>query len=183
MARSPLHRYLREVTAEAHADLEALVGELQDLSAYKRYVAGLSAFRAPVETSFASADWTAFGDWRPTLIGRSLAADRIDLGLAGAAAGPPAFSADYSARIGTLYVLEGSSLGARLILRTVRPLGLTEKFGARHLHRQAATLDNWHAFITLLERDGGGIDPAAAGQSACQTFAAGRAAMQASRSS
>jgi heme oxygenase len=54
--------------------------------------------------------------------------------------------------MGTLYVLEGSSLGARMIFRHVRQLGLDERHGARHLSKQADAATNWREFLLLLER-------------------------------
>jgi heme oxygenase (biliverdin-IX-beta and delta-forming) len=53
--------------------------------------------------------------------------------------------------VGLLYVLEGSSLGARLIARQASRLGFDESFGARHLALQARSLENWRIFLGLLE--------------------------------
>jgi heme oxygenase len=48
-------------------------------------------------------------------------------------------------------VLEGSSLGARLLYRDAQKLGLNATFGARHLAQQSAGFETWRGFQTLLE--------------------------------
>jgi heme oxygenase len=58
---------------------------------------------------------------------------------------------DRTPLLGTLYVLEGSSMGARVLLGNARRLGFSGLFGARHLEQQAAGLHNWRMFIALLE--------------------------------
>ena len=53
--------------------------------------------------------------------------------------------------LGLAYVLEGSALGARLLDRQARALGLDAGFGARHLAAQTADLAAWHTFLGALE--------------------------------
>ena len=54
--------------------------------------------------------------------------------------------------LGTTYVLEGSTLGAKLLYRRAQALGLTDTFAARHLAQQA-TANRWVPFLDLLERE------------------------------
>ena len=53
--------------------------------------------------------------------------------------------------LGVLYVLEGSALGARLLLRRAEALGMNSKFGARHLALQTAMPTAWPNFLSILE--------------------------------
>ena len=150
---------LRSQTARQHASLERVVGPMASASAYARYALGLHAFRAPVEATFRSFDWEGhgFGPWRPTLIAAALEQDLADLGLrplsspsAPALPSAPAFGGRDGA-LGVLYVLEGSSLGARLIYRDALKLGFSGQNGARHLDQQARGLETWRGFLALLD--------------------------------
>jgi heme oxygenase (biliverdin-IX-beta and delta-forming) len=60
----------------------------------------------------------------------------------------PAWCADWNL-LGVFYVLEGASLGARLLQRQVLALGLNADFGARHLATQVAS--PWADFVSRLE--------------------------------
>src|SRR4051812_21778067 len=113
--------FLREATSQTHAMLETAVGALVSLEAYRRYVGGMHAFRAPIEQAWASWRWPeGFGAWRPIGIAPLLAEDLRDLQTANAPREArtsccPAVSNDVSELVGTLYVLEGSALGARIL--------------------------------------------------------------------
>ena len=52
--------------------------------------------------------------------------------------------------LGALYVLEGSALGARLIMKSAQALGLGATFGARHLAAQAGDALAWRSYLDLL---------------------------------
>lgn len=158
---------LRSTTATRHAELEAVVGALRSRACYVRYLRGMHAFRAPYEAALSGLDWPALsGDWRPTFIAQSLNDDLDDMGAAPLAATRPsepvrAAVSDLSGAFGVLYVLEGSSLGARLLYSEAKKLGLTATFGARHLARQSAGLETWRGFQALLEAADGIEMPAA----------------------
>ncbi len=154
MPRTARHALLRQATGSAHASLERVIGEFATLAAYERYVGGLYRFRQPLEIALQAIDWPpAFGAWRPCLIADALELDLQDLGLRGGdgradrALPPPSLSA----LLGTLYVLEGSALGARLIRRQAQHLGLHDNHGARHLARQANAAD-WSGFLAVLDQ-------------------------------
>lgn len=150
---------LRSQTARQHAALERVVGPMTSASAYARYVLGLYAFRAPVEAALGAHDWGGygFGAWRPTPIAAALQHDLADLGLRPLSS--PSVPAILSAptlsgrdgALGILYVLEGSSLGARLIYRDALKLGFSAQRGARHLEAQARGLETWRGFLALLD--------------------------------
>lgn len=164
---------LRELTRDDHEKLDALVGEFTDRNAYLRYLEGMAAFRGGVERSLAGVDYPqTFGDWRPGEISAALAQDLQDLGH-DAPRAPISFDLpiDSDGLLGVLYVLEGSSLGARLLVRRAAELGLTAEHGARHLAEQTARPDSWQAFVTLLD----GIAPSGiekAARAARMTFGA-----------
>lgn len=144
---------LRDGTAAAHRALEDLVGPLDSEAGYRRYVNGLYAGRAPVEAALAAADWPAeFGDWRPVMLAPLLRQDAADLGDA---APPPTdayvIADGASGLLGVLYVLEGSALGAQLLVKQARAMGLSEAFGARHLSVQAGTMTSWTRFLSVLD--------------------------------
>lgn len=144
---------LRDRTAQSHAAVDTAIGPFVSLEAYRSYLQGVEAFRTPYESALADVTWpTSFGGWRPTLIAVPLAQDLRDL----AVAKPPSpalarMSHDIAALLGTLYVLEGSALGARLLYNRALALGLRDDFGARHLSRQSRDVTSWRAFLAVLE--------------------------------
>ena len=144
---------LRERTSHAHASLDRLIGPFSSVVDYGRYALGLHAFRIPIEEKLAAVNWPdSFAHWRPQLIGHALRADVLDLGLTpsvGADTAP--LSLTLESLLGTLYVLEGSALGARILFRRAQAIGLGESFGARHLALQSAA-DNWQKFLVILEQ-------------------------------
>ncbi|MFN3546123.1 MAG: biliverdin-producing heme oxygenase [Mesorhizobium sp.] len=79
--------------------------------------------------------------------------DFLDLGMAVPKASSKAEGeADVETALGWLYVGEGSSLGAAMLLKEAARLGLSERFGARHL---AAAPEgrgrHWKAFVAALD--------------------------------
>lgn len=148
-----LRFHLRQQTAEAHARLDAAVGEFDSRESYGRYLHALLAFREPIETALGRA--TLPDDFKPRDIAQAIRADMIDLGIDPPGDTQPAARTSLntpSAVLGTLYVLEGSALGARLLYKRAQELGFTAGFGARHLAQQAGDRESWPKFLALLER-------------------------------
>jgi heme oxygenase len=162
---------LRELTREQHERLDAEVGDLKDRQSYMRYLKGISAFRRAVETPLGVMSFPdVFGSWRPTLVYGDLEADLSDLDLAPAAKLtsfelPP----NISGLLGVLYVLEGSSLGARILIKRAAQLGFDEHHGARHLTAQTARPESWAGFHAILENMDT-FDITIAAQAAARTF-------------
>jgi heme oxygenase len=147
---------LRQATADAHQSVENAAGSIATALDYRQYVAGLYAFRAPIEKALEGCEWPqAIGAWRPIAISQPLKSDLADIDSASPAmADPdtrPPMSNDISDLLGLLYVLEGSSLGARIIYQRARKLGFHESYGARHLSAQTQSSQNWKDFIALLD--------------------------------
>jgi heme oxygenase len=144
---------LRDATRDEHQELDARVGHFDDIGAYSRYLSGMARFRGEVEPALSETDLPAeFGNWRPGLICRELERDLADLGCRPP---PPAHSfalpGDVPGLLGVLYVLEGSALGARLLVRRAAALGLTSDHGARHLAAQTRRPDGWTGLVGLLD--------------------------------
>lgn len=144
---------LRELTASAHALLDATVGPLDTTAAYRRYLLGLHGFRGAAEQWLSHAAMpAAFSDWRPTRIADHLEADLVHLGMAtGRAPAPLPIEQSPSAAVGVAYVLEGSALGGRIIAQRALKLGFDVHNGAHHLGAQSHSLGNWRSFLDLLE--------------------------------
>jgi heme oxygenase (biliverdin-IX-beta and delta-forming) len=145
---------LRERTSRAHASLDRRIGQFRSLADYERYIVGIIAFRIPLEERLAATDLPdIFGHWRPLLIGQALRADAIDLRLAPFVVADIArLPQDTESLLGTLYVLEGSALGARILYQRAQTIWLDELFGARHLALQSGAPDNWRKFLAVLEQ-------------------------------
>jgi heme oxygenase len=162
---------LRELTREHHQQLDSQVGALEDRQSYIRYICGMTAFRETIEPQLRRLSYPIeFGGWRPTLIQAELEDDMRDLGLAKTAAGTGfEMAPDISHLMGALYVIEGSTLGARVLVRQAQALGMNGTFGARHLAAQTSNPESWIAFQQILQE----IEPfdvELAAKSACDTF-------------
>lgn len=144
-----------------------MVGSFSDLGQYRRYLRALHGFRAPLEREAARAlprFAGGTGDWRPRFVAPAMEADMADLGMTpdrGEDMARPA--RDGAELMGLLYVLEGASLGARILSARAAGLGLGAEFGARHLALQSHGLDGWRGFLDLLEGLDGFDLPRAAG--------------------
>jgi heme oxygenase len=149
-----LRSFLRQQTADVHARLDDAIGCFDSPRAYARYLRGALAFREPIEAALAQASIPPPDGWRLCPLASSIRADMTDLALPpnSKPAPAPVRIADTSDLLGTLYVLEGSALGARILLQRARKLGFSEDFGARHLALQTRDQDNWRNVLGLLER-------------------------------
>lgn len=180
MPSSSLRFRLRERTAARHAAVDEAVGAFRTLTDYRRYLAGLHAFRAPCEAAIGAGTVpTGVRDWAFTPLVPLITLDMADLGVPVAARpqqGPPVATLEEAA--GCLYVLEGSALGARVLVAEAKSLGLDENFGARHLVAQSRGGADFRAFAGWL--DEAGLDEEAVMAAALVTFAAAERAFSAS---
>lgn len=141
---------LREATHDAHVALEDEIGDLADRQAYVRYVRGLAAFRASLEPAL-ERPASALPGFRMTVLAPLLAQDLNDLGETPVALPAPPDMAAPADVLGALYVLEGSALGARVLIKKVEALGFGPTHGARHLSHQASSLDAWRRLVQILD--------------------------------
>lgn len=173
----PIRQRLKHATSEAHASLEACIGQLNTQTAYNEYVRGLHAFRRVAEAWLAQNTSPEASDWRPQRLALLLLEDERDLSLTPLAATPVAWRSDASFALGVHYVLEGSALGARVLCKQVESLGMHRGHGARHLWAQAELL-SWRNFLTMLDARSDHIDDEAAIAGANAAFNAAANAME-----
>jgi len=144
---------LRNRTREAHRRVDAVVGEFSTIDDYRRYVLRLLPFRVAMDEALRNVSWPESWNWQPSAVAELLAQDACDLGLPLLRHTQPDFDlSDPSALLGVLYVMEGSSLGARILCQRALKLGLDETFGARHLVLMANDTTRWPSFLSILER-------------------------------
>jgi heme oxygenase len=173
---------LRAATSDLHAALDSRVeasGYFASRERYARYIQGLELFHRLAVDRLAGTGFEA-GERFVTMIGARGHMLRRD--LEDFQASPLHTSIEFPAArdaadtLGMLYVIEGSNLGAALLAPRAQALGLSEQSGARALAAQAAALDEWRDFLTLLESTP--LTPAEEARSAavaCTTFAAAAA--------
>ena len=123
MVRSGLHRALRAGTSRDHQQVDSAFSryDLADRGRYRDFLRAQSAAVLPLERALDDAAVTAMlPDWPARRRSHALQADLLVLGTRPAppfAVGVP----DRGGQIGILYVLEGSRLGARHLLRVLPP--------------------------------------------------------------
>ncbi len=108
----------------------------------------------PVERAVQDAIPNGIDGWTPVSLTDSLRSDLRDLGLSDDTGDAKPYPLDASTVLGALYVLEGSSLGARVLVHRAAALGFSEKHGAKHLSVQNRDHSNWSRFVEILERHG-----------------------------
>lgn len=148
LGMTSLRSELRAQTSPTHEKLDLIVGNFDSRSEYLNYVRGAYVFRQAVESSLSKDD-----EWPMMLLASMAKQDLVDLGSPVPDLQPWAFECKTPAEhLGVLYVLEGSALGATLLFRRARQLGMNEHFGARHLAMQSAgEAGRWRAFLQKLE--------------------------------
>jgi heme oxygenase len=162
---SSLRAKLRDLTADLHTKLDAEVGAFSDLVQYRNYLRNTHRFRVAMESQA-----LATKGWQSEIVADLVAADLSDLGEPTEKYLPAGAGHESdSATLGRLYVLEGSAVGARLLLRRAERLGLNARFGARHLAHQVTDPTRWPRFIQLLDM-AADINPAEAGHAAREAF-------------
>lgn len=147
LSTNSLRAALREHTAESHARLDAAIGPFHDIESYRSFVLNSYLFRSLVEP-----ECDAVAAWPVLPLVAAMQADMDDLKIASAPQPlAPIALPDWSTKLGALYVLEGSGVGARLLFRRAQTLGLGAEFGARHLAIQVEDMHRWPAFLAILE--------------------------------
>lgn len=140
-----LRAALREGTRDLHARLDRRVADgFVDLDAYGRYLQAMHAFmRAAAHAVPQQGDWnTAHA---------CLADDLHALGVAPMSMADEATADCDAARIGWAYVVRGSSLGARVLLRAAQGVGADARGAARFLIGHAAASADWPQFVDALD--------------------------------
>lgn len=135
---------LRDATAAAHARVDARVGDaFDDAAGYAMFLRAMHRFVANARHVLGDADDLVACE-------AALLADLVVLGSAPAVQnGVPATTRD-DARLGWRYVIAGSSLGARVLLKRVQALGFDADRGASYLALHAHG-DAWRTLLTTLD--------------------------------
>lgn len=147
---------LRAATGEAHQRVESIVGSagmFETVHGYGRYLQATLELRTELEARLdragAHAIWPG---WQQQKLVSLLRLDLADVGIQPRyRPDPPSELLTTGELLATLYVLVGSALGARVLVRSVRELGFSESHGARHLYAQAAETGAWREFVGVLE--------------------------------
>lgn len=153
-----LHLELRTATARQHQDLDAaLAGALDDRRGYTRYLLGMLALVELLAAAPAAVDArAAWSEWVDPRRQALLRQDLRDLGLLPLAHGLAPLPG--SCWMGANYVLEGSALGARVLLRAAERLRLREPgLPLAFLQHHARPGDRWPRFVDELQTLEGGL--------------------------
>lgn len=136
---------------------------------YARYLIATHALRSAIEP-WLSAHPLSDEAFRPTFALTELSDDCADLGLAvsGRTSGV-SFAPTKENWFGALYVIEGSSLGAPVLMSMAEKLGYDADFGARHLAVQLKARQRWRQFIDIFE-EVPGLDISASADTARKLF-------------
>ena len=147
---------LRDVTAAAHARVDARVGDaFHDHHGYAAFLRGMHAFVRCSRRVLGDIDDLAACE-------AALADDLAVLGVSPLALETDLATADRGvADLGWRYVVAGSSMGARVLLRRAQALGFDATRGARYLALHARG-DAWASLLATLE----GLRPDAAVEAA-----------------
>jgi len=165
---SDLRSRLREATSTAHAAVDsAFVGGLRDDAQYIRYLHAMHGVLSALEPAWQP--WRAHGDWagliappRAPLLQRDLAQLGID-----ARPAAPLRVDNEAALLGTLYVIQGSAMGARLLRRTRPPNDPAACF----LDAVLADTARWPDLLARLHtQPGSGPESDRAAHAACAVF-------------
>ncbi len=126
---------------------------MDSFAGYVRYLRGMQGFRAAAETALHEVNVPPLlAEWQPVFIAGEMAKDLGDLDQKPVQAISMTMSNDIADLLGLAYVLEGSSLGARLLSKRAQVLGFTEIYGARHLAAQTASPEGWMHIVGLLNQ-------------------------------
>jgi len=148
-----LRSILRDATAADHAQLDATLGALDlcTVAGYRRFLEINATALLPLERSLELAGVRAMlPDWDDRARTAAILTDLARLGGRPGRLDAPELT-DRSAMLGTLYVLEGSRLGAAYLLRTVRQCGDPLVSGNTAFLGHGAGRQFWPQYLAVLE--------------------------------
>jgi heme oxygenase len=172
VAAGDLRHRLRSATADAHARLDAALGafDLHSRAGYRAFLEANAAALLPLESALGVAGvQRMFPDWEQRMRSGAILADLA--GVGGVARPLMAPRLDFAGVLGTMYVLEGSRLGAKLLVKIVgqsRDPGVSN--ATAYLRHGTGQL--WPSFLVMLERHAAALpDDAGAVAAALRAFA------------
>jgi len=139
-----VHARLRAATAQLHAEVDRMFASgLDSIQKYRRYLLGMHRFAIDYEAAVGAAP--RHSAWLADDLG-SLALQPLP------AEGAPRPASGAAERLGWCYVMAGSSVGARSLLRDAQRLGYDGSRGATFLARHAAS-DEWGSLRERLQAE------------------------------
>lgn len=150
-----LRERLRDATAVAHRDLDAQLTsfDLTTVSGYRRFLQASAGALLPLEAALVEAGVARmFPDWPERSRSAAIAADlgRLDSAVQSTVSVPPLTR---SGVLGTMYVLEGSRLGAKFLLKTVADAADPRIGEATAYLGHGAGRRLWQSFLAKLEAE------------------------------
>lgn len=167
-----LRDVLKQATAQAHARLDQSLraDDLRTLPGYRRFLESNAAALLPLEAALRQAGAARIlPDWEDRARGAAILADLAMVGGSLRDCAEIRLAGD-SAVLGTLYVLEGSRLGARYLLRHVKASREARVREATSYLGHGAGRPFWPDFLGILEQHRS-IDTEAMVQAADEAFA------------
>ena len=149
---------LRASTAGLHAVVDARFAPMLGCgeAGYRSFLLASAAAVFPLEQALLAADVDAIlPDWAQRARTAALRADLADLGVIDVPVAPPPLLAGEARQFGTLYVLEGSRLGAKLLLPELLARGSTRVRAATRYLRHGEGRRLWPSFLAQLESSAG----------------------------
>jgi heme oxygenase (biliverdin-IX-beta and delta-forming) len=154
-ANPGLRSRLKEATADAHRDLDARLSglDLANLDGYRRFLEANAAALWPVEDALEAAGVAAiFADWPQRSRRAAMTADLA--GVDGTLSPlPPLAGINRNGVFGAMYVLEGSRLGAKYLLRGVAQAADPVVATATAYLAHGAGQHFWQSFLAALEQE------------------------------
>lgn len=148
-----LRNILKEATAADHTRLDEGLGafDLHDIAAYRGFLAANAAALLPLEGALVAAGVSdILPDWKRRARSRSILGDLNRIGGTTRLLKPPVLNGR-SALLGTLYVLEGSRLGAAHLLKRARNSGDPRIAAATGYLSHGVGEQFWRSFLDVLE--------------------------------
>ncbi|EJN13933.1 heme oxygenase [Bradyrhizobium sp. YR681] len=149
---SGLRERLRDATSAAHRELDAQLSafDLTVFSGYRRFLQASAGALLPLEAALVEAGVARmFPDWPERARGAAIAADLERLGR-DAHATVSVLPMTRSGVLGTMYVLEGSRLGAKFLLKTVADSADPRIGEATAYLRHGTGQRLWQSFLSKL---------------------------------
>lgn len=151
--KPPIRSLLREATALDHRRLDGLLAafDLQTLAGYRRFLEINAAALIPLEQALVAGGVNELlPDWQRRTRTEAMLADLAAIGGTARPLAQPRFDTTFDL-LGTLYVLEGSRLGAAYLIRDVKRSPYPRVSHATAYLGHGAGLKLWPSFVAVLE--------------------------------
>jgi heme oxygenase (biliverdin-IX-beta and delta-forming) len=170
--RHSLRSYLRAATGDDHAGLDARLSALDwgSVHDYRRFLEASAAALLPIEAALSDANVIRiFPDWERRTRGPAILRDLECIGGFVPQLGEqPRLS--FEGVLGTMYVLEGSRLGSKVLLARIVEAANPTILGATAYLSHGSGQKLWQTFVDKLEQHATQIERAAVASAARRTF-------------